>query len=760
VPGEFEATDLDDQFSPGNRIQQDATGDRNQVIGRVSDSTIVNAGEGQVINLTVHDRIPQSSVPLPVVAPQSLSQQEYRQRKVLLNKVKEYWVKGVLEKSLHSTTLIELGLEERTDVLENPFDMVNALAVTSATVLPEGSNATMVFNQMETGRTMLILGEPGSGKTITLLKLAQDLIVRSEEDLGQPIPVVFNLSSWAKKKSSIAAWVIQEIVEKYQVSKALGKTWVEEQQLILLLDGLDEVQAESRDACVRSMNQFTETYGLTELVICCRIQDYQALSERLRLRSAICVQPLTSDQIEQYLSRSGSQLAMLQTVLREDAGLRELAASPLILNVMSLAYQNAALDAFPKPGTTDELYKQLFDVYVDRMLQRRGGKLAYSKEQTLRWLSWLAKRMTQENQTVFLIELMQPHWLDGEWRKTTYHLLSGLVVGIITALLFVPALSRLSEVFTNIFESIAVMLVGGISIGLIWGVGFLILGERIGSLASKRSLSVLGGLAVSCIAASQGGGIDSIYSFTIFLTLSGLIGFAIYAWLRFFFFVVIKPVETLKWSWNNAKAKSIDGALWGLLLGLIFGISIGITYGAIFSSIFDAKGALEIPSNNSFFGWTKLFSTPLFLALVNSFVFGIIFEIMGGLLGGLIGGLSGTIVNDRSSIPNQGIWQSAKSAIILSLIGLSCLSIAFTLIGSDWIVGGFLGILIGVSSAGIACIQHGVLRLLLYLNKFSPWNYARFLDYSTDCALLQKVGGSYIFVHRLLLEYFASIKLP
>ncbi len=33
--------------------------------------------------------------------------------------------------------------------------------------------------------------------------------------------------------------------------------------------------------------------------------------------------------------------------------------------------------------------------------------------------------------------------------------------------------------------------------------------------------------------------------------------------------------------------------------------------------------------------------------------------------------------------------------------------------------------------------------------------YARFLDYCHERILLRKVGGGYIFVHRLLQEYFA-----
>ncbi len=38
----------------------------------------------------------------------------------------------------------------------------------------------------------------------------------------------------------------------------------------------------------------------------------------------------------------------------------------------------------------------------------------------------------------------------------------------------------------------------------------------------------------------------------------------------------------------------------------------------------------------------------------------------------------------------------------------------------------------------------------------TPPDYARFLDYATERIFLRKVGGEYIFVHRLLLEYFAD----
>jgi len=52
-----------------------------------------------------------------------------------------------------------------------------------------------------------------------------------------------------------------------------------------------------------------------------------------------------------------------------------------------------------------------------------------------------------------------------------------------------------------------------------------------------------------------------------------------------------------------------------------------------------------------------------------------------------------------------------------------------------------------------------VLRLLFVCNGFAPWHYADFLNYATECIFLRKVGGGYMFIHRYLLEYFASLDI-
>ena len=149
--------------------------------------------------------------PVPLSSAKLISRQEYKWRKVLLGKVKQFWIDGVLAKSLHTQVLIELGLEDRSEYIQNPLTEVEEFPYEARAVFPAGISATNFFEGIGAGRTLLILGEPGSGKTVTLLKLAESLISRAENDLSQPLPIVLNLSFWGKYRKSIADWIVKEL---------------------------------------------------------------------------------------------------------------------------------------------------------------------------------------------------------------------------------------------------------------------------------------------------------------------------------------------------------------------------------------------------------------------------------------------------------------------------------------------------------------------------------------------------------------------
>jgi type IV secretory pathway ATPase VirB11/archaellum biosynthesis ATPase len=135
-------------------------------------------------------------------------QRALKNRRAMLELVKNIWIKGVLEKSLYNEVLIELGMEERPDAVDHPWDIQVQMPNQTSHTLPTGTSIINVFEEMH--GAMLILGEPGSGKTTMLLELVRDCIDRAQRDNNQPVPVVFNLSSWDGEKS-IDDWLEDEL---------------------------------------------------------------------------------------------------------------------------------------------------------------------------------------------------------------------------------------------------------------------------------------------------------------------------------------------------------------------------------------------------------------------------------------------------------------------------------------------------------------------------------------------------------------------
>lgn len=69
-----------------------------------------------------------------------------------------------------------------------------------------------------------------------------------------------------------------------------------------------------------------------------------------------------------------------------------------------------------------------------------------------------------------------------------------------------------------------------------------------------------------------------------------------------------------------------------------------------------------------------------------------------------------------------------------------------------------MGLLGGLLAGGMFSLKHFVLRLVLWMNRSAPLKYVHFLDSAVERVFLRKVGGGYIFVHRMLMEYFASLR--
>ena len=394
--------------------------------------------------------------PAAVAAPSRLSPQEQRNRGRMLDRVETFWIKGVLEQSLYQVARLELGLEYSPAQVSHPWETVLQQANQPNQTIPPEKSAVAIFDELL--GELLILGAPGAGKTTVLLEITRELIARARNNEEHPIPIVFNLSTWSTKRQPLKEWLVGELNQRYDVPKALAEEFVNENAVLPLLDGLDEVAAEHRDACVEAINEYRKAYGFVPLAVCSRIADYEALSTKLRLQGAIVLQPLTKAQVDDYLKRVGRPLAAVRAALRDDPTLWELMDNPLILTIVALAYKDTSAAKLRASGIAEERRKQLFDDYIAAMFARpgRSTSTAYPRPTTQHALAWLAAKMVEQQQTVLYIERMQPNWL-GRWSRSWF----AIRVGLLSALTY--------------------GLVGGLVFGLVFGVlGGLLLGLKRG----------------------------------------------------------------------------------------------------------------------------------------------------------------------------------------------------------------------------------------------------------------------------------------
>ncbi len=654
----------------------------------------------------------------------------------MLEKVRNFWIKGVLDQSMYSVARLELGMTTKPDAVEDDWNDLVQRPGQPQQQLPPGTRISTIFDEF--GKALLILGAPGAGKTMLLLELTQDLLDRAEKDSNHPLPVVFNLSTWAVRQPPLTAWLVDELCERYQVPRKHAQSWVDKELIVPLLDGLDEVAPECRSSCAEAINAFRTEHGLVPLAVCSRVADYEVLTTKLNLQGALVVHPPTREQTTHYLAQAGAPLAGVRAALQDDETLWELLDTPLMLNVATLAYPGYSAAEVTITGTLEERKKQLFTAYVDAMFKRRGKALLYPRQQTIQWLAWLASAMTRHNQTVFYLEWMQPNWLSSKWQQMIVKL-GVIVLSWLSGALFMMFYPLLYDLHSDLDLKLAEDLIFGLNYGLVFGLFGL------GNVLWTRNLG-------------------------------------------------IHPVETVRWMWSATKkhwiSRMLSFGLVGGLVGWLISWAVGQLTGM--NSLYESLGMPVQPRQPGYVSgvrWAKWSVGELFYemfgwrfrddGLFDWQIAPLLNGLFSGLFSGLVGLWSGGLVMSEIAsrvIANEGIRRSLRNAFRFGLFG----GIVGWLFGglvvglTNWLFGGerdeswygepffglffgiVFGLFFGLRNGGFACFQHLTLRFLLWCNGFAPWRYVRFLDFAAERVFLRKVGGGYIFVHRMLLGYFAA----
>ncbi|MFI8075532.1 NACHT domain-containing protein [Streptomyces sp. NPDC086033] len=458
-----------------------------------------------------------------------------------------------------------------------------------------GSDAEIVevFTDRVPGRRLLILGEPGAGKTMLLVRLLLGLLQAREP--GSPVPVIFPLASWDPDRRELDAWLAERLATDYPglaapaPAMAASGPWqvtsrasalLDQRLIIPLLDGLDELPPHSRAVALDAVNR-TLPPG-TPLVLTSRTAEYRTAVDppanagvpvRLTGVAGIELGAVASEEATAYLLRdaggegtpSAERWRPMLNLLPTDTPVGQALCTPLTLFLARTIYNPRPGErpaASPDPAelcdttrfpTAEAIRARLFDGFIPAAYRPLPGhRTRWTNRQGQQTLTFLARHLQDDlhggtDLAWWQLRLAVP--------EATRRLLPGAVLGAVMSLLTLLAFGfnalllhmpdRPSELLYDFCE-------GPRDVLLLLGWG--------GDLANWSSL--LRAFVLAC---------------GFYLVVGLLLSHVFRLRER------NTPAVRARWSWNRHSLLSVLGTavLLGTVLNMLFDQVAGISWGAV-----------------------------------------------------------------------------------------------------------------------------------------------------------------------------------
>lgn len=263
---------------------------------------------------------------------------------------------------------------------------------------------------------LMILGKPGAGKTIFLQWIA--VKCNLNEFMPDKVPIFIKLKTFAEytKRKNSEFKLLNYITEEFSSCRIVNKSVIDiltHGQALILLDGLDEVSEEEDDEVNKQIRSFIEKYFKNKFIITCRIAAHKY---RFTEFTDVEIADFNQKQIKAFAqkwfvavarnsSKAGETKAsqfIKKLNLTENQQIRELAVTPILLNLTCLVFQEK--DEFPSKRS--KLYNEGLEILLrkwdnSRDIIRDEVYRNLSLEHKIELLSYVAKITFEKNQYFF-----------------------------------------------------------------------------------------------------------------------------------------------------------------------------------------------------------------------------------------------------------------------------------------------------------------------------------------------------------------------
>jgi hypothetical protein len=250
------------------------------------------------------------------------------------------------------------------------------------------------FDHPKGKKRMVVLGEPGGGKTFIAIALTVGLLRRWNDD--RPVAVYLSLSSWDPIKTSLAKWIVRTLANAYYSGEqATPEKLLLANKLLPVLDGLDELPEHFRRRAVQRINDALT--GERMLVVTCRTNEYEETltggAPVLLKAPAVEVQPVLRADVLSRLREVPAWADVVHHVqAKPDGPLATALSTPLMLSLFAATYlerdPSGLLDE-TKFDTKHTVEDHLVNLRLDTAYQ--DGR--WTSKQARKWLTSIAQHM-------------------------------------------------------------------------------------------------------------------------------------------------------------------------------------------------------------------------------------------------------------------------------------------------------------------------------------------------------------------------------